>query len=203
MQLLAESNTGPVHRGRWTVGPAAGPPAKSLVPVDGMDPVRIDFGEQLEPPDKANLAWGMGGSDAALVALRPLSDPDCARVKAYRKLVGDRSLPPVLLWFVGGLAASVIIDGHDRLVAAMSEGYAPLMLDVARVLTVEQARERDEWSDLDEIDRYKRVLRAQPEHWEAHKWLVRRIASTSAHMEEVYSTMAWPSADSWEDSPLG
>jgi hypothetical protein len=79
-------------------------------------------------------------------------------VKAYRKLVRDRSLPPVLVWFVGGLATSVIID-------ATTDSWPPPprvtsrpcsnLLGCSRWTTTGA---RLKWSDLDELARLERVL---------------------------------------------
>ena len=37
-------------------------------------------------------------------------------------------MPPILLWFVHGLETTVILDGHDRLRAAIAEGVVPRAL---------------------------------------------------------------------------
>ncbi len=42
-------------------------------------------------------------------------------MKAYRKHVRDGTLAPVLLWWVPFLDGWLILDGHDRAVAALAE----------------------------------------------------------------------------------
>ncbi len=64
--------------------------------------------------------------------LRRPSAPDAARVKAWRKHVRAGTLPPVLLWSISGLRVHVILDGHDRLVAAAAEGIDPPVLVLLR-----------------------------------------------------------------------
>ncbi|MFP1858990.1 hypothetical protein [Lonsdalea quercina] len=62
--------------------------------------------------------------------LLPLSvvDPTSSRVKWWRKKAREGALPPILLWFVSGLGAYVILDGHSRLQAARDEGVPPLFI---------------------------------------------------------------------------
>lgn len=62
--------------------------------------------------------------------LLPLSvvDPASSRVKWWRKKAREGALPPILLWFVSGLGAYVILDGHSRLQAARDEGVPPLFI---------------------------------------------------------------------------
>lgn len=62
--------------------------------------------------------------------LLPLSvvDPASSRVKWWRKKAREGTLPPILLWFVSGLGAYVILDGHSRLQAARDEGVPPLFI---------------------------------------------------------------------------
>lgn len=198
---LAVGSNGPFHAGSWTVRPVSdrGDPAPDLVSLDGMSALYTEVDEGLRGVGEASLGWDITAG-APLVPLRPLSDANDGRVKAYRKLVRDRSLPPVLVWFVGGLAGSVIIDGHDRFVASLAEGFFPPMLQVARVLPVDQARERMKWTDLDELARLQTVLENQPDQWKAHEALARTIVKAAAYVEEIPMTLTWPSSvgiDAW------
>lgn len=54
--------------------------------------------------------------------LRIASHPDSARVKRWRKAARQDLLPPILCMRVEPLLADVILDGHDRLHAALLEG---------------------------------------------------------------------------------
>lgn len=74
----------------------------------------------------------VAGSAAALVPLRPLSPPDAPRVRAHRRLLHEGALAPVVLLRVSGLAGHVVLDGHDRLVAARTEGVVPSFACLAR-----------------------------------------------------------------------
>ena len=69
-------------------------------------------------------SWMINGS-GAVIPLREPSPSDASRVKAWRKHARDGTLPPALLWWVTAFDAYVLIDGHDRLVAAQSEGVQP------------------------------------------------------------------------------
>ena len=61
----------------------------------------------------------------SLVNLRKLTGDDEGRLKWWRKKARERSLPPVLLWFVDALQAYVVTDGHLRLQAAILENLPP------------------------------------------------------------------------------
>lgn len=64
--------------------------------------------------------------------LRRASAPDHGRVNAWRKFARIGALPPVVLLWIDGLAASVVLDGHDRLQAAALEGVDAPMLMLSR-----------------------------------------------------------------------
>lgn len=66
--------------------------------------------------------------------LRPMSHPESGRVKWWRKQIASSScLPPVLLWYFSGLDGYVVLDGHDRLLAASLEGRGVDVLCLKRV----------------------------------------------------------------------
>ncbi|MYV96708.1 hypothetical protein [Streptomyces sp. SID3343] len=67
-----------------------------------------------------------------IMPLRAPAPADDGRVKAYRKQVRDDTLPPVLVWWVGMLTTHVVLDGHDRLAAAIAEGRVPPLLVLSR-----------------------------------------------------------------------
>lgn len=52
-------------------------------------------------------------------------DPHAGRLKWWRKKAREGTLPPILLWYVAGIDALVVIDGHYRLRAAIMENSAP------------------------------------------------------------------------------
>ena len=112
---FADRLVDPLHDGDWVLSQRDLPPY-----VLGADLVR-------EPV--SYLDWFGDGWQGA-VPLRPLSDVDSARVKAYRKL--GPGLPPVLLWAQSGLDGYLVLDGHDRLVAALADGTTPRTLVLSR-----------------------------------------------------------------------
>lgn len=57
---------------------------------------------------------------ADIIALKE-HEPDSARLKWWRKKVGEQTLPPVLLWYVAFLDRYLILDGHQRLAASLLE----------------------------------------------------------------------------------
>jgi hypothetical protein len=68
-----------------------------------------------------------------LIPLRKSSDSEHGRVKWYRKLARAGELPPVFALRHDGLVSSLIIDGHDRLLAARLEGIFPEIWEISRV----------------------------------------------------------------------
>ncbi|MGW2572974.1 hypothetical protein [Streptomyces sp. NPDC001537] len=74
-----------------------------------------------------------GGGWHGVLPLRRLSPPDAARVRAYRKHAREGTLAPVLLWWVTFLDGWVVLDGHDRAVAALAEGLTPQGVELSRV----------------------------------------------------------------------
>jgi hypothetical protein len=77
--------------------------------------------------------WGISGSGRILGRRTPSTDDD-GRVKAWRKRARDGTLPPVLLMFVTAFDMHLVLDGHDRLQAALLEGQPPPMLTLTPVV---------------------------------------------------------------------
>ncbi|MFZ6743358.1 hypothetical protein ACO0LC_09045 [Undibacterium sp. JH2W] len=70
------------------------------------------------------LDWCMSGNGQVLNVFAP-QRKDSGRVKWWRKLVRAGQLPPILAWYIHGLNAYLILDGHDRLQACLLEGVRP------------------------------------------------------------------------------
>ncbi|WP_171166542.1 hypothetical protein [Streptomyces sp. I05A-00742] len=78
------------------------------------------------------IDWFEHSGSWEILPLRRMPDVGDARVKAYRKQVHDGVLPPVLLWWVSGLDCHLILDGHARLAASISESAVPPLLQLHR-----------------------------------------------------------------------
>lgn len=72
--------------------------------------------------------WGECLPMGVVWPLRPPSLPADGRVKAYRKQAVAGTLPPALLLYVSVLGAYLVLDGHDRLHAALLEKKTPCAL---------------------------------------------------------------------------
>ncbi|MFC7327026.1 hypothetical protein [Marinactinospora rubrisoli] len=123
---LAGSPAGFLYEGYWLVRPV------TRRPVGEVGTMVLD---RLPPMPDAFLDWCAGFGDgpqrgflSELLPLRPLSPPDAPRVRAYRRQAREGTLPPVLLWQLTATQCPVIVDGHDRFVAALAEEQAPPML---------------------------------------------------------------------------
>lgn len=130
---LADSETGPLHDGRWLLQPGA--PYLWL-----EDDRRLSFRERwadLVAADRCGeIDWFFLHGKGILLCRRDLSAVDDGRVKAYRKQVREGVIAPVLLWWISGLTCYVILDGHDRLQACLAEGVTPPLLSLSRLKTM-------------------------------------------------------------------
>ncbi|MET9731632.1 hypothetical protein ABZZ79_13500 [Streptomyces sp. NPDC006458] len=125
---LEDAPRSPLHDGRWQLAERP-----SLAPgVWTEDFVRDRPGARLE--------LLCGGGWHGVLPLRRLSPPDAPRVKAYRKHARDGTLAPVLLWRVSPLDGWVLLDGHDRAVAALAEGREPASVELIRLRAEEAWR---------------------------------------------------------------
>lgn len=70
---------------------------------------------------------------SSVVMLRPYAPADDGRVKSWRKRAREGTLPPLVAWWCQGLFSHVLLDGHDRLQAALLEGVPPDVLVLADV----------------------------------------------------------------------
>jgi hypothetical protein len=141
---LSASKYGPLHAGRWLLS--------SRVPR-----LRTLWRWELYAAD-ADYFYYEG--DWPVLPLRTPAAPGDGRVKAYRKQARDGSLAPVLLWWISGLCGYVVLDGHDRLAAALAEEREPPWLELTRVDTDEAAGRTREL-----VDRYleqEAVIRRHP-----------------------------------------
>ncbi|WP_409297762.1 hypothetical protein [Pseudomonas sp. KCJK8993] len=91
-----------------------------------------DFLDNLQPQTLEWIDWWHGGGK--LIGLHRV-DPQAGRLKWWRKKAREGSLPPVLLWYVGGLASYLVIDGHYRLQAAIAENLAPSFIVLSATRT--------------------------------------------------------------------
>jgi hypothetical protein len=116
---LQAASRGPLHAGAWTL--AWGMPSWSVA-AHWSRLAAID-------PDRGHLTWfGYGDPDddqRDILPLRRLAAPDAARVRSYRRQAREGILPPALLWWVSGLNTLLVLDGHDRISAALAEGGPP------------------------------------------------------------------------------
>jgi hypothetical protein len=137
LRQLKRSDTSPLHAGEWLL---------SDRPEIGAQPIEKWIAEGL-----AELQPGPGGAGAGawaevsfrvprdpicLIPLRQLSPVDAARVKAQRRQAREGVLAPIVVQFVSGLSGYIVLDGHDRLVAARAEGITPGFVALDRINSV-------------------------------------------------------------------
>lgn len=97
----------------------------------GWAPFALDLDALRDQGAEFSLSWDAGY--LGLVLTRPLSDEDDGRVKSWRKRARDGKLPPLVTWWCRGLFSHVLLDGHDRLHAALLENIKPDVVTIADV----------------------------------------------------------------------
>ncbi|MDV9170599.1 hypothetical protein R6V09_10690 [Streptomyces sp. W16] len=192
-RCLEESPESPLHDGRWV-----------LTRRDRFAPGiwTTDFVQEWP---NGGLELYCGGGWHGILPLRRLSPPDAPRVKAYRKHAREGTLAPVLLWWLTFLDGWLILDGHDRAVAALAEGTQPVCVELRRVPDeTDWRRTADEITEAHE-QRMER-LAARPTHpGLAHQraTLDRAFGDTlSALPYDSAPTATWPlpgGAPAWDD----
>jgi hypothetical protein len=114
-ERLRRSPRTPLSPGRWRLSPTAldGRCVDHALPASAVR-------DALAQGRFHVLDWDHGQRVPPLL-LRDPSAATSGRVKAYRKLAREGTLPPVLLLWFSGAATPVVLDGHDRLVACAAE----------------------------------------------------------------------------------
>ncbi len=128
-RLLEGSEASPITTGSWHLGRFGAKYGERMLSAELTQRI-------VHQPAYEYVEWDFGDGVCPIL-LRDISRPDSGRVKAWRKRVQEGSLPPVLLYWVSGFATYVVLDGHDRLLAAALEGVA------ARALALESIRQQD------------------------------------------------------------
>lgn len=136
---------------RWLLSPMVLSPRSSPRPLHSSVPVKewlFDspesvgnvghrwrlYGEDfpdLVHPHKVRLADWWWGNDL-LLGRYPIN-ADAGRLKWWRKKCREGTLPPILLRYIGGLGSFVILDGHYRLHAAITEEIPPSFLVISEL----------------------------------------------------------------------
>jgi hypothetical protein len=111
----------PISTMEWRFGqPPCAP--HSLEGVQRFEPFWIEDWTAYGPPSEEGMFQG------AVVPLRAPSSEEDGRVKSWRKRARDGTLPPALLLYVDLPGKWLVLDGHDRIHAAVLEGIsAPLL----------------------------------------------------------------------------
>jgi hypothetical protein len=174
-RLAAAAAGGPLHEGPWIL-------RGGRLPVYGW------HSDLVTGWPSAYLDWGDGWN--GVVPLRPLGTPD----GAYRKHVRDGTLAPVLLWWISAFDGYLLLDGHDRAVAALAEGVDPPCLLLS--LGVEVSR-RDEMLGLVTAHHLELISRLAGRELDA---VVRGFGALSASLPyDRGPTRAWMmSRSAWE-----
>lgn len=150
----------------------------------------------LLPARRGWIDWFADNGAWQILPLRPLDSSDAGRVKSYRKQVDEGILAPVLLWWISGLDCYVVLDGHDRLAAALAEETEPPLLALSSVSAYQVAHDREavlqrSLRSMEAIER--QVTAGVPGSAEALVAVNRRLGEDLRAVETRYgTTRAWP-----------
>lgn len=139
-RALVEAPLPVLHAGHWCLRRVRAIAAEKAE-RHPVSPMEWGFGQPPMPPHSLAAlegyltAWkedwwedSPGQRPGAVLGLRAFDPPEGGRVKSWRKLARDGTLPPVLLLYVDILAKWLVLDGHVRLRAALLEGVEPPLL---------------------------------------------------------------------------
>lgn len=143
-RVLAESAQPLLYPGRWCLRPVRAIDARQATRYP-ISPMEWGFGEDIAPPhsleglSRFETFWAEFWADESVLPgvvlpLRAASPEDDGRVKSWRKHARDGTLPPALLLYVDLLAKWLVLDGHDRLQAALLEGVTPPLMGLWPVI---------------------------------------------------------------------
>ncbi|WP_458243420.1 hypothetical protein [Streptomyces sp. MAI_2237] len=188
---LEDADESPLHDGRWLLGER-----NAFAPGIWTEDFATGW------PD-GRLDLFCGGGWHGVLPLRRLSSPDAPRVKAYRKHAREGTLAPVLLWWVSFLDGWLLLDGHDRAVAALEEGGVPPCVVLTRVEDDERWRR----TAAEMTEQWRRET-AEPAPAGAERLRAAReeghaLALASLPYDEA-RTEVWPFAGTpadWDDLP--
>lgn len=139
-RALVEAPATVLHTGRWCLRPLRAI-AAAEASRHAVSTMEWAFGQPPAPPHSLDTvlrfqtAWVENWWEelpeqkrGVLLPLRAPSDAEDGRLKSWRKRARDGTLPPVLLLYVDILAKWLVLDGHDRVHAALLEGVEPPLL---------------------------------------------------------------------------
>ncbi|GLW34522.1 hypothetical protein [Actinoplanes regularis] len=181
---LESARQSPLHDGSWLLDTRHTRPEST--PWASVAAQR--WTQRLLAENPGAIDWIAQHGDSQVLPLRRLSDATDTRVKSYRRQARAGILPPVLLWWISSLYSYVVLDGHDRILAAVAEDQWPSFIALA------PADRRS--TDLDSQEAIDRHLaerqRIQPGNSEALVASGRRLARMLNHIDADHGrTRAW------------
>lgn len=206
-RALVDAPQSVLHAGRWCLRPVRGLSADSSS-RHAVSPMEWAFGQPPAPPHSVDAvlrfepAWAERWwedlpqhNPGVLLPLRAPSDPEDGRLKSWRKHARDGTLPPALLLYVDILSKWLVLDGHDRLHAALLEGQAPPLLGLWPY--IESSRPERKLREEGALMGAELQLRAQATP-EVIDRVNRQLVQSFRWPERGTVTRAWPLADGFE-----
>ena len=125
---LDQSIQTPLYSGRWWISPCDAKRSPLRPPRLAREiPSVLAWEGVVEQAAHGFTNWDFGDVPLPLALRAPAREED-GRLKAWRKIARQGKLPPLLLMWISGLQRYIVLDGHDRLHAAILEGTTPRAL---------------------------------------------------------------------------
>lgn len=136
-QLFAATVT-PLFPGEWVAFPLVSRGGQAFASSNDLQRMPRTF----ELPElAAGHEWYEPRAYSRVVPIRSWSAADDARVKMWRKRAREGTAPPVLALYLDALERSLILDGHDRLQAAVLEKTPACVVALAPLRREKVARD--------------------------------------------------------------
>ncbi|WP_257456013.1 hypothetical protein [Archangium lipolyticum] len=139
-RMLVDASESVLYTGRWCLRPMRAISANQAS-RHAISTMEWSFGQPPMPPHSLDAVlrfrsawvenWWEEIADqkpGTVLPLRAPSDAEDGRIKSWRKRARDGTLPPALLLYVDFLGKWLLLDGHDRIHAALLEGRDPPLM---------------------------------------------------------------------------
>lgn len=153
-RMLVEAPASVLHTGHWCLRPVR-TIAADKAERHAVSPMEWSFGQFPSAPHSLDAvlrfqtAWKEDWWEerpeqkpGVVLPMRAPSDSEHGRIKSWRKRARDGTLPPAVLLHVDILSKWLVLDGHDRIHAALLEGMAPPLLGLWPFVETRRAESR-------------------------------------------------------------
>ncbi len=185
-RALADSATSPLYEGTWW-----------LVPDGVPAPMALSYVAPLSQPLCEPMLGRCGGArvhGGELVPVRPLSDPDSSRVRAWSKLLREELAPPILAIWCSLTQCYLVLDGHDRLAASLAQDRPLAVLRLVALSRQRALAPEDQAAHLDGMMRYHAMIDWERATLQTRQNAAHRLAYSAMATHHVACSKLWHQA---------